>query len=53
MAQGGKLDFKVLSLVIFTVSTLMLFGTAQNAYAIADISSHVWSAGGIDDNCTN
>jgi len=57
MTPGSKLDFKVLSLAIFTVSTLMLFGTAQNAYAggLNEIgfSEHVWSAGGSDDNWTN
>ena len=33
VVHGCKLDFKVLSLAIFTVSTLMLFGTAQYASA--------------------
>jgi len=51
MLQGGKLDFKVLSLVIFTVSTLMLFGTAQYASAQALSPSFLFDFGvpGSDD----
>ena len=45
----SKLDFKALSIVIFTVSILTISGTAQNADA-GPYNSQVWSAGGIADN---
>ena len=41
MELEGKVDFRVLSLVIFTVSTLMLFGTAQFASAGAPVEEPV------------